>query len=759
MGILPDLRCNGRRYGHVMVLLFLTVLLVVCVQEAKGATCSTSYAESYSVSSQRSYQCSYRQQYSTKCGAFGWSRCTRYRTGYKACYSRVYTKRYRYRVRYYCCSGWTGSGCSTAVCSPSCQNGGRCISPDRCTCRTGYTGNRCQTPICTPRCQNGGTCSSPGRCTCTSEWRGDICQTPICSPSCQNDGTCSSPGRCTCTHGYTGNRCQTPVCSPACQNGGTCTSPGRCACTNVYTGNRCQTPICTPKCQNGGTCSSPGECTCTNMYTGSRCQTPVCSPKCKNGGICSSPWTCNCTFGYVGSVCEQAVEISCPGDISIPTNEGVNYTFVNWTEPQAQGGSGLVYTNASHKSGMKFSLGTTTVTYLIHTAWERTVAKCDFAISVVDVETPKVTCPNDTNILIGPHNVALVTWYEPMPVDNSGYVSMTSSHHSGDVFTAGDTFVHYQATDSSNNVNNCSFTMRVEVVNITCPNAIQIPVDKAVGNLQIFWDPPRLTVGNERVGVTTHDDPDEIPSFDVFENIPFTEEIRERNMYSTEVSEVVPFTTERGEHVKYTTDAIQETDTITSDSYFIESSESSISTTDYVGSMSLISAKGIDDSILIEASTEAKEFTDATPVSEEYETEVITERITSINDDIETPSRLDEVTTAASNEENIDTSTVTPADQKMSDYWSSLESDSSVDFESLLLDPALHEDDRLEVIASHKSGDLFSVGVTNVTYSVFEMDSSKLVTNCTFDVHVIVFDAWFFCLICFKAAQQNECIE
>lgn len=33
----------------------------------------------------------------------------------------------------------------TAVCTPSCLNGGTCISPNTCSCDETYTGQRCET--------------------------------------------------------------------------------------------------------------------------------------------------------------------------------------------------------------------------------------------------------------------------------------------------------------------------------------------------------------------------------------------------------------------------------------------------------------------------------------------------------------------------------------------------------------------------------------------------------------------------------------
>ena len=36
---------------------------------------------------------------------------------------------------------------STAICSPSCRNGGSCTAPNRCNCPATWTGSYCQTGI------------------------------------------------------------------------------------------------------------------------------------------------------------------------------------------------------------------------------------------------------------------------------------------------------------------------------------------------------------------------------------------------------------------------------------------------------------------------------------------------------------------------------------------------------------------------------------------------------------------------------------
>ena len=56
---------------------------------------------------------------------------------------------------------------------------------------------------------------------------------------------------------------------------------------------------------------------------------------------------------------------------------------------------------------------------------------------------------------------AVVTWTEPTADDNSGDVTLTSSHSPGDIFAIGITSVTYTAVDSSSNTVTDTFTITV----------------------------------------------------------------------------------------------------------------------------------------------------------------------------------------------------------------------------------------------------------------------------------------------------------
>ena len=104
-----------------------------------------------------------------------------------------------------------------------------------------------------------------------------------------------------------------------------------------------------------------------------------------------------------------------------------------------------------------------------------TVLACSFAIFIfifssfvqllhpTDSEDPTISnMPTDVtqNTDSGVSN-AVVTWSEPTVNDNSGEVTLTSSHSSGDTFAIGTTTVTYTAVDPSSNTVTDTFTITI----------------------------------------------------------------------------------------------------------------------------------------------------------------------------------------------------------------------------------------------------------------------------------------------------------
>uniref|UniRef100_A0A663MR59 Fibrillin 3 n=1 Tax=Athene cunicularia TaxID=194338 RepID=A0A663MR59_ATHCN len=77
-----------------------------------------------------------------------------------------------------CSNGQLSPNCGSAgvqTCNVRCMNGGSC-SEESCLCQKGYTGTYCGQPVCENGCQNGGRCIGPNRCACVYGFTGPQCE-------------------------------------------------------------------------------------------------------------------------------------------------------------------------------------------------------------------------------------------------------------------------------------------------------------------------------------------------------------------------------------------------------------------------------------------------------------------------------------------------------------------------------------------------------------------------------------------------------
>jgi len=230
-------------------------------------------------------------------------------------------------------------GChADATCSPA--------SPGHhlCRCKPGFKGDGYScVPDCPVSCQNGGTCVEPGRCSCTSGYQGANCQEDVneclLGPAvhqCGDDSQCvNRPGwfYCACQKGFASYRnplTQVTTCTDVdecsegqdtCHPSATCrnTLGGyACTCTTSHAPHLCSTAcllegeehldgsewrdgcnICT--CDSGRVDCSPMPCQCSEAGVD-----PGCCPECQAGATCphqeiagltyapGQRWTHNC---------------------------------------------------------------------------------------------------------------------------------------------------------------------------------------------------------------------------------------------------------------------------------------------------------------------------------------------------------------------------------------------------------------------------------------------------------------------------------
>ncbi|XP_033636709.1 uncharacterized protein LOC117297670 [Asterias rubens] len=183
-----------------------------------------------------------------------------------------------------------------------------------------------------------------------------------------------------------------------------------------------------------------------------------------NNGTCSFQVTVNDT---------EPPQIDCPANQTITTDLGQDFsTFALPPEAFSYDNSGdsptitIEFDNSVFNVGESamFSLETSTHQVLyIATDAAMNNATCWTNFTVIDEEAPNITCPenivNNTDPTL-PYGT--VVWSEPIVTDNSGQdVTFLGDVNSGSTFDIGSHVVIYNATDSSNNINYCNFTIQI----------------------------------------------------------------------------------------------------------------------------------------------------------------------------------------------------------------------------------------------------------------------------------------------------------
>jgi len=145
-------------------------------------------------------------------------------------------------------------------------------------------------------------------------------------------------------------------------------------------------------------------------------------------------------------------------------------------------------------------------------------ATCEQTFTYTEEDNPPtIICPSNITICadVGVCE-AVVTWPDPMPMDDCPGLQVIATHNSGDVFPIGSTAVSYTLIDAAGNVTGCKFIVTVEDCEdpiITCP-ASPVIVSTTPGQCDatVVVDPPASATDNcVNVSVTN-----DIPSGNVF---------------------------------------------------------------------------------------------------------------------------------------------------------------------------------------------------------------------------------------------------
>jgi predicted extracellular nuclease len=171
--------------------------------------------------------------------------------------------------------------------------------------------------------------------------------------------------------------------------------------------------------------------------------------------------------------------ITCPANVTVSNDLNQCGAVVNYPAPTTSGTCANI--TCSPASSTFFPVGTTTVTCSDNVGGGtrpagQVTGPCSFTVTVNDTQMPSITCPaNITVTEQKPGAGAIVNYATPTPTDNCPNPTVSCVPPSGSTFPAGTTTVTCTATDASNNMANCSFTVTVNgACTITCPANITV---------------------------------------------------------------------------------------------------------------------------------------------------------------------------------------------------------------------------------------------------------------------------------------------
>lgn len=223
--------------------------------------------------------------------------------------------------------------------------------------------------------------------------------------------------------------------------------------------------------------------------------------------IFSNSQTCDFNITVIDN---EKPQITCPQPITVFNDEGLCAALISWNIPTPTDNCQVASSTPDKAPNSYFDVGTTMVTYTVNDIYNN-VENCNFSVTVMDNEKPKIVCPapitvfNDEGLC-----AALVAWDIPIPTDNCAVASSISDRQSNTFFDVGITPVTYTVKDIYDNTETCTFTITVldnEKPAMTCPAPITLFNDEGLCAAFISWDTPIPTDNCQMASLTVNHPP------------------------------------------------------------------------------------------------------------------------------------------------------------------------------------------------------------------------------------------------------------
>ncbi|XP_022079485.1 hyalin-like [Acanthaster planci] len=217
--------------------------------------------------------------------------------------------------------------------------------------------------------------------------------------------------------------------------------------------------------------------------------------------------SCNTTVMILDN---EPPKIMCRSVYTVRADQGQSFGNVSLPPPELlidnSGGDIGVTTSPANNSMLDIGMNS-----VVYTATDPSgnMASCNLSVSVVDFETPDLSCPDDVNTTTDARMPTARVNFTATVIDNSGISAVASDYPSGSAFPIGDTLVTFNATDTAGNRATCNFTITVrdeEDPEITCPAHLSPNTDSGRATATVDL-PNAVTTDNSMTNLSVTTDP------------------------------------------------------------------------------------------------------------------------------------------------------------------------------------------------------------------------------------------------------------